>query len=121
MGPGAHLSQGYDGVAGIPLLAGEADVVAGDEHLARNMQLAERGPQGTARVAVQALILGQPERGPVPLILGSGIQVSGETKVGWKEGRQELGPGQQEGASGPWFPYWIWALWGPPVSKSPAS
>lgn len=78
LGLGAHLSQGYDEVAGILLLAGEADVVAGDEHLARDVQLAEGRPQGAARVAVQALGPRQPECGPVELILGPCIQVSGE-------------------------------------------
>lgn len=68
---GAHLPQGYDEVAAVLLLAGKADVVAGDEHLAGAVQLVERGPQGAACVAVQALVPGQPEHGPVVLVLGS--------------------------------------------------
>lgn len=67
-------------MASILLLAGEADVVAGDKHLARDVQLVEWGPQRTARVAVQALVPGQPKRGTVALILGSSIQVSGGGK-----------------------------------------
>lgn len=70
-GPGAHLPQGYDEVAAALLLAGKADVVTGDEHLAGGVQLAERSPQGAAGVAVQALVPGQPERGSVALVLGS--------------------------------------------------
>lgn len=90
-GPGAHLPQGYDEVAGILLLAGEADVVGGDEHLTGDVQLAEWRPQGAGRVAVQALIPRQAERGPVTLILGSGIQISGKPQCR-QEGRgQELG------------------------------
>ena len=73
-------------MASILLLAGEADVVAGDKHLAGDMQLVERGPQGTARVAVQALISGQPERGTVAFVLGSGVQVSGGGKGGRSQG-----------------------------------
>lgn len=81
-GLGAHLPQGYDEVAGVLLLAGEADVVAGDEHLAWDVKLVEWSPQGAARVAVQALIPRQPERGPVALVLGSGIQVSVKPRCG---------------------------------------
>lgn len=91
-GLGAHLPQGYDEVAGILLFAGKADIVAGDEHLARDVQLVERGPQGTARVAIQALVPGQPERGPVALILGSGVQVSGKAGWGWEERGEESEP-----------------------------
>ena len=67
-------------MASILLLAGEADVVAGDKHLAGDVQLVEWGPQGTARVAVQALVPGQPKCGTVALVLGSSIQVSGGGK-----------------------------------------
>lgn len=81
-GLGVYLPQGYDKVAGIFLFAGKADVVARDEHLARDVQLVEWCPQGAACVAIQALIPREPECGPVALILGSGVQVSGEATVG---------------------------------------
>lgn len=78
-------------MASILFLAGKADVVAGDKHLARDVQLVEWGPQGAACVAVQALVPGQPERGTVALVLGSSVQVSGETKVGEKEKQTRVG------------------------------
>lgn len=113
-----HLPQGYDEVAGVLLFAGEADIVAGDEHLARDVQLVERGPQGTACVAVQALVPGQAECGPVALILRSGIQVSGKPRYGWEERGQELGPACLQGATEPWFPCGIGLFGGPPISKA---
>lgn len=72
-GPGAHLPQGYDEVAAVLLLAGKADVVAGDEHLAGDVQLVEWSPQGAACVAIQVFVSGQSEHGPVILVLGSCI------------------------------------------------
>lgn len=65
-------------MTGLLGLAGKADVVVGNKHLARNMHLVERCPQGTVCMSIQALILGQPESGTVALIFGSSIQVSGE-------------------------------------------
>ena len=81
---GAHLPQRYDETARVFLLAGKADVVIGDEHLAGDVQLVKRCPQSAARVAIQPLVFGKPERGPVALVLGSGVQVSEETK--WEAG-----------------------------------
>lgn len=48
------------------------------------MQLVKWRPQGAACVAIQPLVFGKPERGPVTLVLGSGIQVSEKTK--WEVG-----------------------------------
>ena len=81
---GAHLPQRNDETARVFLLAGKADVVIGDEHLAGDVQLVKRRPQGAARVAIQPLVFGKSECGPVALVLGSGIQVSEETK--WEAG-----------------------------------
>lgn len=81
---GAYLPQRNDETARVFLLAGKADVVIGDEHLAGDVQLVKRRPQGAARVAIQPLVFGKPERGPVALVLGSGVQVSEEIK--WEAG-----------------------------------
>lgn len=102
----AHLPQGNDKVACILFFAGKTYVVVGDEHLARNVQLAEWCPQCAARVAVQPLIPGQPEGGPIALVLSSGIQVSEETR--WVQSRQgsyvqeDLRPQSPHHSQNPW-------------------
>lgn len=58
------------------LLAGEADVVCGDKHLAQNVHLVKGSPEGAVGVAIQLLIFGQPEKGTVSFTLRPGIQVT---------------------------------------------
>lgn len=69
------LSEWDDEVTQVFPLARETDVVVGDEHLSYDVPLVEGCPKGAVRVSVQLLALGQPEGGPVPLVLRSGIQV----------------------------------------------
>lgn len=70
-----RLSQGDDEAAQRLFLAGEADVVGGNEHLPQDVHLVEGSPQGAVRVSVQFFVFGQTEERPVTLALGSGIQV----------------------------------------------
>lgn len=112
MALGAHLPEGYDEVACVLLFASKADVVAGDEHLARDVQFVERGPQRTACVAIQALVPGQPERGPVALVLGSGIQVSGKPRWGGRKGDKSEDTICPQGDLRALVSTRDWALWG---------
>lgn len=73
-----HLPERNDEVTGFLCLAGKTDVIVGNKHLARNMHLVERCPQGTVCVSIEAFVLGQPESSTVALIFGSSIQVSEE-------------------------------------------
>ena len=79
----SHLTKGNDEAAHSLLLAGEADVVGGDEHLAQDVSLVEGRPESAVRVSVQLLILRQAKQRTVALALGSGIQVPcGDTQAG---------------------------------------
>lgn len=75
-----HLTQGDDEATRRLFLAGEADVVGGNEHLSQDVHLVKGGPQGAVRVSVQFLIFGQTEKRAVSLALGSRIQIP----KGWK-------------------------------------
>ena len=83
-----HLSEGDDEAAQGLLLAGKADVVGGDKHLAQNVHLVEGGPEGAVCVPVQLLVFGQAEERPVPLTLGPCIQIPKREGGGIDRGRE---------------------------------
>ena len=71
-----HLTQGDDEAAQRLLLAGEANVVGGNEHLSKDVHLVKRSPQSAICVSIQFFIFGQTEECPVTLTLRSRIQIS---------------------------------------------
>lgn len=70
-----YLSEGDDEAANGLLFTGEADVVRGDEHLAKNVHLVERSPQRAVRVSVQLLVFRQAEQCAVPFTFSPGVQI----------------------------------------------
>lgn len=71
-----YLSKGDDQLTHIFFSTIKTDVVVGDEQLSDHMHLCKRCPQSAARMSIKALVLRQPEHGPISLVLSTCVQIS---------------------------------------------